>query len=197
MATCKTAALNAMFRSRCGSQLRQLTTSFRSEFFIRIGLNQSHVYWYCLSGSEVDIAANTSGANILCIFLFRPANNWPLRGSKRTLWEGGVRVPAVLWGPSHSVNTSSQVLNELMHITDLLPTIISQATSGNQTLHKLGKGIDGLDQWELLWSRLPLKNRSVIPLDINNEEGAFGLISGKYKMIRGSFFNGSTQGNKW
>ena len=46
--------------------------------------------------------------------------NWPLRGSKWTIWEGGVKVPAFVRGPGITPNSESQ---DLFHITDWLPTL--------------------------------------------------------------------------
>ncbi|XP_049272582.1 arylsulfatase B-like [Rhipicephalus sanguineus] len=72
-------------------------------------------------------------------------SNWPLRGVKGTLWEGGVRVPAVVWSPLLRPG-SRVVLPRLAHLVDWLPTLYS-AAGGN--VSDLGT-IDGLDLWPAL-----------------------------------------------
>lgn len=56
-------------------------------------------------------------------FNLNAASNWPLRGVKNTLWEGGVRGAAMIWSPL--IEKKSRVANQTMHITDWLPTIYS------------------------------------------------------------------------
>lgn len=54
------------------------------------------------------------------------ASNWPLRGVKHTLWEGGIRGSAFLW--TSSVQQQS-VETRLWSITDWLPTLYCAAGS--------------------------------------------------------------------
>jgi arylsulfatase A len=55
-------------------------------------------------------------------------SNRPFRGQKRTLWEGGVRVPAfAVWPGRISPGISTR---EVTHLTDLLPTFVA-AAGGN------------------------------------------------------------------
>lgn len=67
------------------------------------------------------------------------ALNYPLRGGKLTLWEGGVRVNAWAWSPL--MEKAGRVETGLMHITDMLPT---WATLGGAPLSG-GKPLDGHD----------------------------------------------------
>ncbi|KAH6939119.1 hypothetical protein HPB50_015773 [Hyalomma asiaticum] len=70
--------------------------------------------------------------------------NWPLRGAKGALWEGGTRAAAFVWSPLlHSRRTVS---HQLMHITDWLPTLYS---IGGGNVKSLGK-VDGFDMWRHL-----------------------------------------------
>lgn len=58
-------------------------------------------------------------------FNLNAASNWPLRGVKNTLWEGGVRGAALLWSPL--LEKPSRVSTETMHIVDWLPTLYNIA----------------------------------------------------------------------
>jgi arylsulfatase A len=51
----------------------------------------------------------------------RPANNGPLRGSKGSVYEGGIRVPAIAWMPGRV--PSGAVSREPAHVIDILPTV--------------------------------------------------------------------------
>ena len=44
------------------------------------------------------------------------ANNYPLRGAKMTLWEGGTRTPAMIHSPTYL--PSGKVSNLWLHVTD-------------------------------------------------------------------------------
>lgn len=50
-------------------------------------------------------------------------SNYPLRGIKDTLFEGGVRDVAFIWSPL--IVQSGRVSNDLVHVTDWLPTLLT------------------------------------------------------------------------
>eukprot|EP01065_Artemidia_motanka_P018039 TRINITY_DN2140_c0_g2_i1.p1 TRINITY_DN2140_c0_g2~~TRINITY_DN2140_c0_g2_i1.p1 ORF type:complete len:603 (+),score=210.53 TRINITY_DN2140_c0_g2_i1:52-1809(+) len=73
------------------------------------------------------------------------ARNWPLRGGKHSIWEGGTRATGFIWGPGAGV-AGGGVYSGLMHGADWLPTICDAAgasTSGTLPL-------DGVSQWAQL-----------------------------------------------
>nr|XP_054933356.1 arylsulfatase B-like [Dermacentor andersoni] len=70
--------------------------------------------------------------------------NWPLRGSKGTLWEGATKVPAFIWSPL--LANTRRVSKQLMHITDWVPTLYSIGGGDVDTLGEL----DGFDMWRYL-----------------------------------------------
>ena len=61
-------------------------------------------------------------------------SNWPLRGGKRTLWEGGVRVPTWVYGSPDVISTGRRgtMQNGIYHITDWFPTFLSLAGESRQ-----------------------------------------------------------------
>ena len=69
------------------------------------------------------------------------ASNWPLRGSKLTLFEGGTRTVSFIHSPKYFV---PRVETALFHATDWFPTILNAAGLDHED------DLDGVDQWERL-----------------------------------------------
>lgn len=72
-------------------------------------------------------------------------DNYPLRGQKNTVWEGGVRGAAFINSPLLNLNGHGRVSRDLMHISDWFPTFVGLA-GGDVS----GIQLDGHDLWPTL-----------------------------------------------
>ena len=106
------------------------------------------------------------------------ANNGPLRAGKATVYEGGLRVPAVFYWPGRiKPGTTQQVAT----ILDLLPTLGSAAGVPVKT----ARSLDGVDLWPLLSSGHTQLRRDlffVVQGDTGPKQHA--LRDGDYKLVR-------------
>ena len=62
------------------------------------------------------------------------SRNWPLKGGKHSIWEGGTRATACVWSPSHLGTNPGKgpggrylLYDNLMHASDWLPTLVLAA----------------------------------------------------------------------
>lgn len=90
-------------------------------------------------------------------------------------------MPAVIYSPL--IRKPRRISNDLFHITDWLPTLLSAA---GISLTKATKDkLDGIDQWSSLTYGVP-GNRKEVLLNINPVAGWTGLIKGEYKYVNKS-----------
>ena len=83
------------------------------------------------------------------------SNNYPLRGGKNTIWEGGTRLLGIVKGHKGSGIAVGQNNYEMIHGTDWLPTIVTMASGddwhklipANEPPQLLG---DGMNVWPAL-----------------------------------------------
>jgi arylsulfatase A-like enzyme len=71
-------------------------------------------------------------------------SNGPFRGQKRTLWEGGVRVPAAVRWPGQV--PEGKTSHEVVHMTDFLPTVLAAVGAQPEAEWKVD-GLNVLDVW--------------------------------------------------
>jgi arylsulfatase A-like enzyme len=120
--------------------------------------------------------------NTLIVFLsdngasYQGGNNDPLKGQKALLYEGGVRVPAVM---SFSGKIPKGTLvDEPMHVVDLYPTLCKLA--GVEA--KQDKPLDGLNVWPTISEGEPTPHEDIL---INAREGRSSAIRmGDWKLVR-------------
>lgn len=127
-------------------------------------------------------------------FNLNHASNWPLRGAKYNLWEGGVRGVGMIWSPL--LEKQQRISDQLMHITDWLPTLY-KAAGGD--LSSLPKNLDGIDLWETLSTNKPsLRNEVLLNIDHYNHdyepEPNFSMITDNFKILSGTWFEGEWDG---
>jgi arylsulfatase A-like enzyme len=98
-------------------------------------------------------------------------SNWPLRGGKHTVWEGGVRLTALAAGPMvagpHGTNLSG-----LVHHADVLPTLLEAA--GVSYAPAPGFELHGASQWPLLTRAGAPSSRGEVVVNIDPLQPAVG-----------------------
>nr|XP_039257593.1 arylsulfatase J-like [Styela clava] len=73
-------------------------------------------------------------------------NNWPLRGRKATLWEGGVRGAGFMYGKLLEAKCVTH--KGLLHVSDWFPTLL-QGVAMCSTLNGT-QPLDGYNQWDAI-----------------------------------------------
>ncbi|CAL1272779.1 unnamed protein product [Larinioides sclopetarius] len=116
-------------------------------------------------------------------------SNWPLRGTKFSLWEGGVRSIGVVWSPLLGLKRP-KVSMQLMHITDWLPTFYS-AAGGD--VDDLGD-IDGKNMWPVVKGERQKSPRKEVLLNIDPISGIGGFRKGDMKILVSDF---PVDGSDW
>eukprot|EP00942_MAST-04A_sp_MAST-4A-sp1_P010230 g10230.t1 len=116
------------------------------------------------------------------------ASNWPLRGMKRTLFEGGVRGVGAIRGPG--INHKGAWLNELVHVADFLPSLLAHVSSSNNLQETFGLDLlpgDGLNVWDYLSGTNQTSPRTYILHEAHPEGSRDGngaaLRMGDYKIV--------------
>lgn len=106
-------------------------------------------------------------------------SNYPLRGVKSTLFEGGVRSAALVWSPA--LVSSGRVYTDLFHVSDWLPTLFA-AAEGDISL--LDPDLDGIDQWSSLVYQVGSPRNDIL-LNIDESTRNAGLRFSNWKLIVG------------
>nr|KAG5694317.1 hypothetical protein BaRGS_035185 [Batillaria attramentaria] len=76
------------------------------------------------------------------------SSNFPLRGGKTTLWEGGIRVPSFIYSPSTDILPyQNWDWNGLHYQTDWYPTFVGFAEKQGENY---AEAWDGINHWDTL-----------------------------------------------
>nr|KAG5696970.1 hypothetical protein BaRGS_008432 [Batillaria attramentaria] len=105
------------------------------------------------------------------------SSNWPLRGSKTTIWEGGTRAVAFMHAPN-LLQKSGYTYDELIHVVDWYPTFVEAA--GGSSL----SNIDGVSQWHNL-VRGSHGPRTEFIYNIDEVYNTSAIRQGRFKLVQG------------
>lgn len=110
-------------------------------------------------------------------------SNYPLRGAKSTVFEGGTRVSAFVFG--NGLQKNGYTYDGLIHAVDWFPTIIAAAGG---SVRAFENEIDGVSQWDAIKTGgKSMRNELVYNLDdaIFAQQGHAAIRVGDYKLIKG------------
>ena len=153
----------------------------------------------CLRSNElydetiIIIASDNGAASVIA----GSGSNLPLRGMKGYLWEGGVRVHAMVRSSSIPTHLRGKTYDGLFHVTDWMPTIFGMIGSSHALKQlvpsQAGGYLDGYNHWGAILaghSRSPrstlLHNLDYLYSNVTSEWYTTGAIrSGDFKLLRG------------
>ena len=144
-----------------------------------------------MSDNGAQVRWATYGGNKTHNKPFWPAStgdNRPLRGSKFTLFEGGVRATAFVYSPSPAfipVQRRNSSYDGLMHACDFAATALSL---GGVNLTEVAEQslIDGIDHWDAITSGDSHSLRSHVPINIVSAGKDYSAVRfGDMKLIVG------------
>jgi len=104
------------------------------------------------------------------------ASSGPLRGTKGTLYEGGIRVPAFMVWPGRLKSGSK--CDEVIHVVDLFPTLTGLA--GGDA--KAGKPLDGVNVWPTVSKGRKIPKRSILH-NLRDARGRGAIRKGPWKLV--------------
>lgn len=109
-------------------------------------------------------------------------SNFPYRGMKGTSYEGGVRVPALVYSPLLPSAVQGSSVDALFHVTDLLPTFVMGVAGGK--VDSNGQPGYGHNQWDVITGASTQGARNEISFLIDYLGGNMGaLIVGDFKFL--------------
>jgi arylsulfatase A-like enzyme len=106
-----------------------------------------------------------------------PSSAGKLRGHKHLLYEGGVRVPAVIRWPG--ALPAGQVFEPPLHVVDLRPTFLGLAGVRPPS----DAALDGIDFWPALARGEPLPREVLLYNADREERRASAIRKGRWKLV--------------
>jgi arylsulfatase A-like enzyme len=116
----------------------------------------------------------------------RRIGNTPYRGYKKTTFEGGVRVACLCRWPGRI--PAGSTVDELVHVTDLYPTLVNLAGGSLQQPLPL----DGMDMWPTISQGDPSPRREIVfsvPELEQSETGQPAIRQDNYKLVEDELFD--------
>ena len=101
-------------------------------------------------------------------------DNSPLRGGKGGVFEGGIRVPAVVWKPGEA--EGGRIVDQMITAVDWLPTLL--AATGIET--DPPKALDGINAWPAITSGQPVTRAAPFVVGVFTNAA---VIDGPWKYI--------------
>ena len=106
------------------------------------------------------------------------AHNGPFRNGKGRPWEGGIRVPALMWRPGE-LEAGSRY-EGIIAVEDILPTFMA----ATEIDAEWPQALDGVNLWPALTSGEPVEDRTIVLARHNHEQYSIAYIDGGWKLVQ-------------
>ena len=113
--------------------------------------------------------------------------NWPLRGQKGTLWEGGIKSPGFIHSPLIGQERIGSINSNLMHVTDWFPTILDlgKCSKNSRTAVEQNLPLDGVSQAQII--NQSNEEKYMVRDEILHELNPLAYVPGELKDPRGNW----------